>query len=43
VNRHTYARLSERLYEKELLAGALPSDFYTIENLGSRKFLLQLL
>lgn len=43
VNRHTYTRLSERLYEKELLAGALPSDFYTIENLGSRKFLLQLL
>ena len=31
------------VYEKELLAGALPSDFYTIENLGSRKFLLQLL
>jgi hypothetical protein len=43
VNRHTYTRLSERPYEKELLAGALPSDFYTIENLGSRKFLLQLL
>ena len=43
VNRHTYVRLSERLYEKELLSGALPSDFYTIENLGSRKFLLQLL
>ena len=43
VNRHTYVRLSERLYEKELLAGALPFDFYIIENLGSRKFLLQLL
>ena len=43
VNRHTYARLSERLYEKELLNGALPSDYYIIENLGSRKFLLQLM
>lgn len=43
VNRHTYARLSERLYEKELQNGALPSDFYTTSNLGSRKFLLQLL
>ena len=43
VNRHNYARLSERLYEKELQNGALPSDFYTTSNLGSRKFLLQLL
>ena len=43
VKRHTYARLSERLYEKELQNGALPSDFYTVQNLGSRKFLLQML
>ena len=43
VNRQTFARLSERLYEKELQNGALPSDFYTVQNLGSRKFLLQML
>ena len=42
VNRHNYARLSERLYEKELQNGALPSDFYTVQNRGSRKFLLQM-
>ena len=43
VNKQTYQRFSERLYEKELLAGALPEDFYVINNMGSRKFLLQLL
>lgn len=42
VNKHTYARLSQRLYEKELLGGALPDDFYSISNLGSRKFLMQI-
>lgn len=42
VNRETYIRYSQRLYEKELLAGAQPEDFYTIRNLGSKKFLLQL-
>lgn len=42
VNRKTYIRYSQRLYEKELLAGAQPEDFYTIRNLGSKKFLLQL-
>ena len=43
VHRQTFQRFSQRLYEKELLAGALPEDFYVIHNLGSRKFLLQLL
>ncbi|MBQ7772958.1 MAG: Smr/MutS family protein [Bacteroidales bacterium] len=42
VHKETYARLSQRLYEKELLNGALPDDFYVIQNLGSRKFLMQL-
>lgn len=42
VNRKTYIRYSQRLYEKELLSGAQPEDFYTIRNLGSKKFLLQL-
>ena len=43
VHRQTYARFPQRLYEKELLSGALPNDFYTIQNLGSKKFLLQIL
>lgn len=43
VHKQTYIRYSQRLYEKELLSGALPDDFYTIRNLGSRKFLLQIL
>ena len=43
VHKETFARYPERLYEKELLAGASPDDFYTISNLGSKKFLLQLL
>ena len=43
VHRQTYARFPQRLYEKELQNGALPSDFYTIQNLGSKKFLLQIL
>ena len=43
VHRKSFKRLPQRLYEKELLAGALPEDFYVIRNLGSRKFLLQLL
>lgn len=43
VNRKTYIRYPQRLYEKELLAGAHPEDFYTIRNMGSKKFLLQLL
>lgn len=43
VHKKTFQRFSQRLYEKELLAGALPEDFYVIHNMGSRKFLLQLL
>ena len=43
VHRQTYARFPQRLYEKELQNGALPNDFYTIRNLGSKKFLLQIL
>ena len=43
VHKQTFARYQQRLYEKELLAGALPDDFYTIRNLGSKKFLLQIL
>ncbi len=43
VHRETFIRYSQRLYEKELLAGAQPQDFYHISNLGSKKFLLQLL
>ena len=43
VHKVTFARYPQRLYEKELLAGASPEDFYTIRNLGSKKFLLQLL
>ncbi|MBQ5827237.1 MAG: hypothetical protein IIW47_00400, partial [Bacteroidales bacterium] len=43
VHKKTYQRFNQRLYEKELQNGALPSDFYTIQNLGSKKFLLQIL
>ena len=43
VHKGTFARYPQRLYEKELLAGASTEDFYTIRNLGSKKFLLQLL
>ncbi len=43
VHKGSFARYPQRLYEKELLAGASPEDFYTIRNLGSKKFLLQLL
>ena len=43
VHKVTFTRYPQRLYEKELLAGASPEDFYTIRNLGSKKFLLQLL
>lgn len=43
VHKHTFIRYPQRLYEKELLAGASSEDFYTIRNLGSKKFLLQLL
>lgn len=43
VHKKTFARLQQRLYEKELEEGALPDDFYTIINLGSKKFLLQIL
>ncbi len=43
VHKKTYTRYQERLYEKELQQGALPDDFYTIKNLGSKKFLLQIL
>ena len=42
VHRQTYTRFPQRLYEKELQNGALPSDFYTIQNLGSKKFRLQI-
>lgn len=41
VHKGTYRRFPQRLYEKELQKGALPSDFYTIRNFGSKKFLLQ--
>ena len=43
VHRQTYTRFPQRLYEKELQNGALPNDFYSIQNLGSKKFLLQIL
>lgn len=43
VHRTTFARLSQRLYEKELQNGALPDEFYTIQNQGSRKFLMQIM
>jgi hypothetical protein len=43
VHKKTYQRFNHRLYEKELQNGALPSDFYTIQNLGSKKFLLQII
>lgn len=43
VHRKTFARLSARLYEKELQSGALPDDFYIIYNLGSKKFLMQIM
>lgn len=43
VHKKTYQRLNQRLYEKEIQNGALPSDFYSIQNLGSKKFLLQIL
>ena len=43
VHKHTYTRYPYRLYEKELQQGALPDNFYTIHNLGSKKFLLQIL
>lgn len=43
VHKKSFIRYSHRLYEKELQAGAPPEDFYTIRNLGSKKFLLQLL
>lgn len=42
VNKENYTRLSQRLYEKALQEGALPDDFYTIYNMGSKKFLLQI-
>ena len=37
------ANLENPLYEKELQNGALPDEFYTIQNQGSRKFLLQII
>lgn len=43
VHKKTFVRYSQRLYEKQLQAGALPEEFYSIRNLGSKKFLLQLL
>ena len=43
VHKDTYVRYQQRLYEKELAAGASPDDFYTISNLGSKKFLYQIL
>lgn len=43
VHKKTFTRLQQRLYEKELETGAFPDDFYTIKNLGSKKFLLQFL
>ena len=42
VNKKSYIRYQQRLYEKELAQGASPDDFYTIHNLGSKKFLLQI-
>ncbi len=43
VHKTNFTRLSQRLYEKELEQGALPDEFYTIRNMGSKKFLLQIL
>ena len=43
VHKKTFVRYQQRLYEKELAAGASPDDFYTITNLGSKKFLYQIL
>ena len=43
VNKKNYTRYPQRLYEKELQQGALPNEFYTIKNLGSKKFLMQII
>lgn len=43
VHKKTFVRYQQRLYEKELQNGALPDEFYTIYNQGSRKFLLQII
>ena len=43
VNKNNYIRYQQRLYEKELAQGASPDEFYTIHNLGSKKFLLQIM
>lgn len=43
VNKKNYIRYQQRLYEKELEQGADPNDFYTIRNMGSKKFLMQII
>ena len=43
VHKKTFVRYQQRLYEKELQNGALPDEFYTIQNQGSKKFLLQII
>lgn len=43
VNKKSYIRYQQRLYEKELEQGADPNDFYTICNMGSKKFLMQII
>ena len=42
VHKKNYTRYQQRLYEKELQQGAHPDEFYTIKNLGSKKFLMQI-
>lgn len=43
VHKKTFVRYQQRLYEKELQNGALPDEFYTVCNQGSKKFLLQII
>lgn len=43
IHKQNYTRFQQRLYEKELQQGALPREFYTIKNLGSKKFLMQII